>query len=287
MQTLPVVLITGCGSGIGQALARAFHRQGLRVCATGRRSDTLAPLAAEGLLCLPLDVTDAQAVQTLREDLRQRGLHVGTLVNNAGHGAMGPLLDLPQAEWLRQFEVNLFAPMALVRAFVPDMVAAGRGLVVNISSVSGVMPTPFAGAYCASKAAMNAASDSLRMELAPLGVRVVTVQPGGIRSDFGQNATRQVSLAPDSLYQPIREGVLARANDSQSDATPPEVFAQQLVAQLAAAAGASGGAQPPAVVRLGKKSALMPWLKRWLPEATLDVLLQKRFRLDRLKAPGR
>jgi short-subunit dehydrogenase len=272
-----LVLITGCGSGIGQALARAFHQAGHRVCATARRLDTLAPLAAEGLLTRPLDVTDAQATAALLQGLQADGLHVGTLVNNAGYGAMGPMLDVPPHEWQRQFEVNLFAPLALTRAVVPGMVARRRGLVVNISSVSGVLTTPFAGPYCASKAAFNAASDALRMELMPLGIDVVTVQPGGIRSAFGQSAANQVSLAADSPFQAVREGVLARANESQSNAMPAEDFARQLVARLAQV-------PTPVLVRLVEKSTLLPAMKRLLPTRWLDRILMKRFQLDRLTA---
>jgi len=271
-----LVLITGCGSGIGQALARAFHRQGQRVCATARRLEALAPLAAEGILTRTLDVTDAAGTDALLASLAAEGLVVGTLVNNAGYGAMGPMLDVPQAEWQRQFEVNLFAPIALTRAVLPGMIERGRGLVVNVSSVSGVLTTPFAGPYCASKAAFNAASDALRMEVGPLGIRVVTVQPGGIQSSFGSNASNQVSLAPDSPYQAVREGVLARANESQSKAMPADVFASLLVAELARPDG-------PPIVRLGEKSRLMPFLKQWLPVRTLDEVLRKRFQLDRLK----
>lgn len=275
-QQQELVLITGCGSGIGQALARAFHRSGQRVCATARRLQTLQPLEAEGILVRALDVTDAQGVAQLLASLSAEGWCVGTLVNNAGYGAMGPMLDVPQAEWQRQFDVNLFAPMALVRAVLPGMIERGRGQVVNISSVSGVLTTPFAGPYCASKAAFNSASDALRLEVEPLGIRVITVQPGGIQSSFGHNASDQVSLAPDSPYQVVRDGVLARANESQSDAMPADTFASLLVAQLARA-------DCPPIVRLGKKSRLMPWLKQWLPVRTLDRILRKRFQLDRLR----
>ncbi|MEK8086365.1 SDR family oxidoreductase [Aquabacterium sp. A3] len=272
----PLVIITGCGSGIGQALARAFHARGLPVCATARRLDTLAPLAAEGLMTRPLDVTDEASVQALLTGLAQEGHQIGTLVNNAGYGAMGPMLDVPTAEWQRQFDVNLFAPMALTRAVLPGMIARRRGLVVNISSVSGVLTTPFAGPYCASKAAFNAASDALRMELAPLGVKVVTVQPGGIQSAFGSNAGNAVSLGADSPYQAIKASVLARANESQSNAMPADTFARLLVDQLLKADG-------PPVVRLGEKSTLLPALKQWLPTRLLDRVLSKKFGLDGLK----
>jgi short-subunit dehydrogenase len=270
-----VVLITGCGSGIGKALARAFHRQGHLVCATARRLQTMADLAGEGIQTLSLDVTQAQDIQRVLAELKSTGRTVSMLVNNAGYGAMGPLLDVPPEEWQKQFDVNLFAPMALTRAVLPGMIERRRGAIVNISSVSGVMPTPFAGAYCASKAALNALSDSLRMELRPLGIDVVTVQPGGIQSSFGDRAADDVNLAADSPYQAIREGVLSRANESQSKATPADVFASELVKQLDAP-------HRPAVIRLGQKSTLLPMMKQWLPTALLDRILSARFQLDRL-----
>lgn len=275
-QSDEVVLITGCGSGIGKALAQAFHRQGFRVCATARRLQTMDDLSRQGIQTLSLDVTQAEDIQRVLDQLNASGLTVSMLVNNAGYGAMGPLLDLPAGEWQKQFAVNVFAPMALTRAALPGMIKRRRGTIVNISSVSGVMPTPFAGAYCASKAALNALSDSLRMELRPLGIDVVTVQPGGIQSSFGDRAADEVQMAPDSPYQAIREGVLSRANESQSDATPADVFANQLVKQLDVS-------NPPAVIRLGQKSTMLPLLKWSLPTAWLDRILSSRFQLNRLK----
>ena len=270
-----LVLITGCGSGIGMALAQAFHAKGHTVCATARRADSIAELATDNLLVRALDVTDAGGIDTLLKGLREDGYGVATLINNAGYGAMGPVMDIPAGEWQRQFDVNLFAPMALTRAVLPDMVARGRGLVVNISSVSGVVATPFAAPYCASKAALNAASDSLRMELKPLGVRVVTVQPGGIQSSFGLSAASQVSLGDTSPYQAIRDGVLARANDSQTRAMSAQTFARLLVEALPRS-------ECPAVIRLGEKSRLLPRLKWLLPTRRLDSILSRRYQLDRL-----
>ena len=270
-----VVLITGCGSGIGKALALAFHQQGHRVYATARRLQTMQDLASQGIQTLALDVTQSADIQRVLDELSANGRVVGMLVNNAGYGAMGPLLDLPASEWQKQFDVNLFAPMALTRAVLPEMIRRRSGVIVNISSVSGVMPTPFAGAYCASKAALNAACDALRMELSPLGIAVVTVQPGGIQSAFGDRAAEDVNLTSDSPYQAIREGVLSRANESQAGATPAARFALDLVEAL-------DRPKLPAVIRLGQKSTLLPLMKWLLPTAWLDRILMKRFQLDRL-----
>jgi short-subunit dehydrogenase len=160
---------------------------------------------------------------------------------DAGFGAMGPLLD------------------------VPDMVARRQGMIVNISSISGVSPTPFAPPYCSSKAAVNAMSDSLRMELRPFGISVVTVQPGGIQSTFGESAGNQVSLQPDSPFQPVRAGIMDRAQEGQKNAMPAEEFAQRRAQALMAR-------NCPAVLGLGEKSRLLPVLKRALPDRVLDRL---------------
>lgn len=271
-----VVLITGCSSGIGQSLARAFHRHGHLVCATARDVASLEELRLQGLMVHELDITNRSSIDALLAALRKADRYVGTLINNAGQGVMGPILDIQDDEWKKQFEVNLFAPMALARLTVPDMIARGQGLVINISSVSGVMTTPFAGPYCASKAALNAASDALRMELEPFGVRVITVQPGGIQSSFGSRAASGVSLANDSVYQPVKDGVLLRANESQIGAMPSDEFAEELARKVT-------DKQSPPIIRLGKKSNTMPLMKSLLPTTWLDRILQRRFKLDKLR----
>ncbi|MBV8158074.1 MAG: SDR family oxidoreductase, partial [Dyella sp.] len=182
------VLITGCSSGIGRALARTFQRHGLNVIATARRPETLADIGP-GIATETLDVTDAQSIDSLVARLAGAGTRVAMLVNNAGYGAMGPLAELPVKDFRDQFETNVIGTHAVTRAFLPAMIAARQGTIINIASVVGVVATPFAGAYCASKFAVNGMSAALRMELAPFGVRVVIVQPGAIRSQFGQTAS--------------------------------------------------------------------------------------------------
>jgi len=275
------ILITGCSTGIGHALALAFHERGQQVVATARRPETLADLRAQGIRCHALDVNSADSRAALLAELAQAGLAVDVLVNNAGYGAMGPLAEMPQSALRQQFETNVFALVAMTQAVVPDMARRGRGCIVNIGSVSGVMPTPFSGAYCATKAAVHALSDALRIELAPLGIRVMVVQPGGIQSQFGATASQGVAERSEqlSLYAPVADAIAARAGASQENATPAEAFARAMADAVLADA-------PSAVVRIGHGSFLMPFLKRWLPTPVLDRVLSRRFRLERLARPG-
>ncbi len=275
------ILITGCSTGIGRALALAFQQRGQQVLATARRLETLADLQARGIRTYALDVNSADSIAALMTALAQEGLAVDVLVNNAGYGAMGPLAELPPSELRLQFETNVFALMAMTQAVVPDMARRGRGRIVNIGSVSGVLPTPFSGAYCATKAAVHALSDALRLELAPLGIGVMVVQPGGIESQFGATASQGVAerRAGLSLYAPVADAIAARANASQEKATPAAEFARVMVDAVLAAS-----ADP--VVRIGHGSFIMPLIKRWLPTRLLDRILSRRFQLDRLKSPA-
>lgn len=270
-----ITLVTGCSTGIGRALAEEFHRRGHVVYATARQVSTLSALETRGIRTATLDVTDAENIRRLQARLQHDGVTVALLINNAGYGALGPLAELPMDELRLQFETNVFGLVALVQALLPDMVRQRSGRIVNISSVSGVLPTPFAGAYCATKAAVNALSDSLRMELQPFGIEVITVQPGGVASQFSATAAKRCHLKDASLYAAVAEAIAARVGASQARATPTEVFAHKMADAVLAP-------NPQAVVRIGHHSLLLPFLKRWLPTRALDRVLSRRFRLDRL-----
>ena len=149
------------------------------------------------------------------------------------------------------------------------------GLVVNIASVSGICATPFAGAYCATKAAVNLLSTSLRIELAPFGIDVITVQPGAIKSDFGKAATGTIRLDRQSVYAPLSRYVEARAMSSQKDPTSAEEFASRLVDKLFLK-------KIPKVIRLGKSSTQLP-LEASLPAGSYDKMMSRMFGLDKLK----
>src|SRR5471032_743745 len=223
---MPVALITGCSSGIGRALADVFKGAGYQVWASARKVEDVAALAAAGFTAVQLDVNDGPALEQLSAQISQQHGGLDVLINNAGYGAMGPLLDGGVSAMQRQFETNVFAVVGVTRALFPVLRRA-KGLVVNIGSVSGVLVTPFAGAYCASKAAVHALSDALRMELAPFDIRVMEVQPGAIASSFANNAGREAELLINekSPWWPLRESIRARAKASQDRPTPASQFA--------------------------------------------------------------
>src|SRR3990167_2525886 len=231
--TKPVTLITGCSSGIGRALAEAFQQAGYQVLATARKAEDLSALSAAGFHAVQLDVNDGLALGQLAERLKTEAGGLDVLINNAGYGAMGPLLDGGVEALRKQFETNVFALIGVTRACFP-LLRQNKGLVVNIGSVSGVLVTPFAGAYCASKAAVQALSDALRMELAPFAIEVMEVQPGAIASSFGSNASAQAEQLLDeaSPWWPIRDGIRASANASQDHPTPASEFARDLLAAV-------------------------------------------------------
>ena len=266
---MPNVLITGCSSGIGRALADAFKTAGYDVWASARRAKDVAGLSAAGFNAVQLDVNDSAALQRLSEQWGE----LDVLINNAGYGAMGPLLDGGTEAMQRQFETNVFSIVGVTQALFPAL-RRSKGLVVNIGSVSGVLVTPFAGAYCASKAAVHALSDALRMELAPFGVRVMEVQPGAIKTRFAKNAGAQAELLihEQSPWWPLREGIRARSQASQDKPTPASEFAANVLT-------AAQKAQPPRLLRSGNGSRALPLMAALLPKGLLEKVLKKRFGL--------
>ena len=274
------ILITGCSSGIGAALAREFGKRGHRVYATARRSESLAALEAAGIRGLALDVNDDAAIAAALDTVSREAGHLDLLVNNAGFSQVGAVVDLTREDLRRQFETNVIAPMAVTGQAVPLLRAAvaksGSAVVANVGSIVGLFTTPFAAAYCSSKAAVHSLTDALRMELAPFGIRVVSIQPGGVRSSFGEHAEEALRLPENSIYQPVAGGIRARAQAGQQGAMPADTFVVPVVDALLRSS-------PPRVIRGGTNSVRLPLLKRLLPAATFDAKLSKLFGLDALR----
>jgi short-subunit dehydrogenase len=187
-----VILITGATAGIGRYTALHLAERGHHVIASGRREDALSSLADQArrsghrIDTIALDVTDADSISACREQVDELtdGAGIDVLVNNAGYGLAAPLVEVSERDLRAQFETNVFGLMAVTRAFLPAMIARGSGRVLNVSSIGGRVTMPMMGAYHASKYAVEALSDAMRIELAPLGIQVVLIEPGPIRTEF-------------------------------------------------------------------------------------------------------
>ena len=209
-----IIVITGASTGIGRACALDLDRRGYRVFAGVRRQqdgDDLRAEASSRLTPIMLDVTDraqiAQAADQVREQAAGRGIH--GLINNAGIVVPGPLEIMPLDLFEQQLQVNVVGLVAVSQAFLPALRTA-RGRIVNISSDNGRTTWPYLGAYCASKHAIEALSDSLRMELLPWRIPVIVVEPGSIVTPIWEKST--------ALGQKLRENLTARGQELYGEA---------------------------------------------------------------------
>ena len=227
-----MILVTGCSSGIGRATALAAAERGHRVFASARRRTDLAELAARKIETVELDVTDgASADAAVRTVLAAAG-RVDALVNNAGYGQYGAVEDVTLPEWRAQFDVNVFGAIRLLQAVLPPMREARKGTIVNVSSVAGKVTVPFAGPYCASKHALEAISDALRVEVAPWKVRVVVVEPGPIATHFGartREVTARILQTPGPYSRFYANAERASEREFQRGTRQPELVARVIV----------------------------------------------------------
>ena len=229
------ILITGCSSGIGLASARLLKGRGWRVLATARRPGDLARLGGEGLEPLQLDLADPRSVASAAEQALERsGGRIDALFNNAAFGQPGAVEDLTADVLRRQLEVNVVATHELTRRLIPSMRARGAGRIVQCSSVLGLVSVPWRGAYCASKFALEALSDALRIELAGSGIHVSIIEPGPIRTRFLETALAAFKANIDIEGSPHRELYQRRltgmeAGGKETFKLEPEAVARRLV----------------------------------------------------------
>ena len=270
------VLVTGTSSGIGRATALHLATHGFRVFAACRRDADgaeLRQMGGERIAPILLDVTRDEEIERAVRQIEEAtaGAGLDGLVNNAGIGQSGPA-ELASPESLRRiFDINLFGQLAVIRAFLP-LLRRRRGRIVNIGSVGARLAIPFCGALCASKAAFEAFSDSLRLELRPQGIHVSVIQPGAVRTpavDKTLGGTEQeIARWPEEMrrrYGAMFRGFSARAAARENNGSDPVVVARTIHHALTAA-------RPKIRYRAGKDSTLLVTLPRLLPDRALDAL---------------
>ena len=194
-----VWLITGCSTGFGRVLAEEVLKAGGRVVATARRPEQIADLEQkypERALALPLDVTREDSVESAVEAAIARFGRIDVLVNNAGYGVAGAIEEVSEAEFMPMFETNVFGLIRVTRAVLPHLRRQRSGHILNISSIGGVAASPGWGYYQGTKFAVEGLSEALAGELAPLGIRVIIIEPGPFRTNFlgsGVMAVNQIA----------------------------------------------------------------------------------------------
>jgi short-subunit dehydrogenase len=287
------VLITGCSSGIGEAAALALHEAGRTVFATARTPARLSGLASRGLHTLALDVTDEDSMTAALAAAQATAGPVTVLINNAGYGLYGAVEQLPMTEIRRQFETNFFGLVRLTQLVLPGMRAAGGGRILNVSSMGGRATLPGGAFYHASKYAVEAFSDALRMEAARFGIDVVLIEPGPVRTPWNDVAASSVAAgsgngtgngsgsgsgngaedpyaaykdAVTAAFGTATQGPLARFSSSAEDVGA--VIARAVTAR-----------RPRTRYLINPVARTTVTLRRWLPDRAYDAVLRRQYHL--------
>ncbi len=267
------VLVTGAGRGIGRALARRLGRRGDRVIGTVRDAERARRLTTEAhaeglpLTYVALELADAGQVKQVADFLVEQG-GLDVLVNNAGYGLFGAVEEFGEEELRRQFEVNFFGPLLLTRRLLPAL-RARRGRIVWVGSLGGRFALPFQAPYSASKAAIAAMSDSLRMELRSFGVTVTCVEPGDFATDFTE--ARERCRRDDSVYAPMLARCLEAVEKTEREAPGPDRAAREIERVLAKR-------RPVARYPVGPLSSAMVLAQRLLPDALRERIVRLIYR---------
>ena len=222
-----VVLITGCSTGIGQDLAKRLSQAGYQVVATARNVESLEDLPAA--LKLALDVTQADSIQQAVTQTIESFGQIDVLVNNGGYALRGALEEIPVERVQQMFDVNVFGVLRMIRAVAPQMRKQRAGRIINLSSIAGKLSTPVNGTYSATKFAVEALSDALRLELEPFGIQVIVVEPGSIKTHFDHTAqahAQGILSNSTSPYQPLYRLSDQFAASMRDQQTGPETVSE-------------------------------------------------------------
>ena len=266
------ILITGCSSGIGLAVAKGLHQRGYRVFASARKKQDVVRIQQSGLQCLQLDLADTDSIRVAVEQLlQQTDNQLYALINNAAYGQPGAVEDLPTEVLRKQFETNLFGTHDLTRLLIPVLRTQARSHIIQISSILGFICLPYRGAYNASKYALEALTDTMRLELADSGINLSLVEPGPVASRFRENAYRAFisAIEPEnSLHKDAYQKEIQRL---QSDTPVP--FTLPAEAVLEKVMHALESRKPRIRYTVTRPAQVLSFLKRILPDRWMDAVL--------------
>lgn len=272
----PVVLITGCSSGFGKQISLALAEEGYQVVATMRDVSKKEPLLQEAsvrniierLHIMPLDVTRQDSImQAVDQTLLLFG-KIDVLINNAGYASGGFTEEIPLKEWRKQFETNFFGAVATTQAVLGHMREQRKGLIINMSSISGQFGFPMLGPYAASKHALEGFSESLRLEMLPFGIKVVLLEPGSYRTDIWQKSVDTTTLSPESPYHTLLVHLQQQAQHNSTHSGNPEEVVQTVLRIIKAP-------YPAFRYPVGKGVKGLLFSKKMLPWKVLERIVKK------------
>ncbi|MFC6202199.1 oxidoreductase [Lactiplantibacillus nangangensis] len=264
-----VILITGASSGIGKATALKLQAQGNIVYGAARRIEKMTDLAAAGVHVLKIDVTDEKTLIAAVETIQAEQQRLDVLINNAGYGSYGALEDVPLAEGEYQFKVNVFGVMRLTQLVLPIMRAQHRGRIINVSSIGGKIYQPLSAWYMGTKHAIEGMSDALRMEVAPFGIDVSIIEPGGIKTEWAGIAEKKLlAVSGETPYheQAVKVGAMLSLFDQF--ASNPGVIAKLMVRAV-------NDVKPKTRYHAGMGAGLSLTGRKWLSDRQFDWAMTK------------
>lgn len=272
-----VALVTGASSGIGEATAKELAKAGFTVYAAARRVQRMEHLSALGIRPLAMDVTDDPSMEAGVTAIVEATGRIDVLVNNAGYGSYGALEDVPLDEARAQMDVNVFGAARLTQLVLPHMRAQRSGTVVNVTSMGGKITTPLGGWYHATKFALEALSDCLRMEIAPFGIHVVIIEPGGVRTewaDIAADKVREVSAGGAYADQGAAMATSLSSELSSRISSRPELIGRTIVRAVTAK-------RPRTRYAVGSGAKPLIALRTLLPDRAFDVVVQRLSQMPR------
>lgn len=269
MQNQKVILVTGASSGIGAATAEALIKAGYIVYAVARRLDKMEALKKAGGRPIRMDITQEADIDATVERIMKEQGRLDVLINNAGYAVYGAVETIDIAEAKRQFEVNLFGLGYLTQRVIPHMRRQGAGRIINVSSMGGKMYTPLGAWYHASKHALEGWSDCLRLELAPLGIDVVVIEPGVIRTNFWEvmhepMLARAQGTAYESMTQKVARATIK--SYQEGNGSSPEVIARLILKAVSTK-------RPRTRYAAGKWALPMMWLRKYAGDRLFDKII--------------
>lgn len=262
-----IVAITGASSGIGKSTAKLLLKNHFIVYGGARRIEKMKDLEDMGARILKLDVTNNISSKKFINTIIQEQNRIDVLINNAGYGLFGPIEDIPLQEAQKQFDVNVFGLSRMTQLILPYMRAQHSGKVINISSIGGKIVTPFGGWYHATKFAVEALSDDLRMQTKNLGIDIIVIEPGGIKTEWDSFALNNLLKYANEPYKNYAKKIGESFKKSYKHASPPDVVARIILKSIKAK-------KPKTRYSVGSKAKLSLFVAK-LPDRLRDWMLLK------------